>query len=96
MFEKCLSFQLKYAYESYARTEEQIEFKLKSEQERLKQQPQAEDSVKIWTKALADFMNLAHYRGTLEQVETFKMFFRTSKSYYSAEEMPEQKLFSFD
>lgn len=96
MFEKHLSFSLKYAYESYAKTQEQIEFKLKSEQERLKQQSQAEDSVKIWTKALQDFNRLAIDKGTPEELETFKMFFHTAKSYYSAEEMPQTKLFSFD
>jgi hypothetical protein len=95
MFEKHLSFQLKYAYESYARTLEHIELKLKSETERLKVQQHAKDSVQIWTKALADFKQLAGGKGTTEELETFKMFFHT-KSYYTAEEMPQTKLFSFD
>lgn len=96
MFEKYLSFQLKYAYESYARTREHIQLKLNSELERAKEQD-AEDTVQIWKKAFQDFERLAKGQGTTEELETFKLFFHTSKTYNSAEEMPRQtKLFSLD
>lgn len=95
MFEKHLSFQLKYAYDSYARTQHEIELKLKSELERLERQSSASGVVEIWTKALQDFKQLASGKGRPEQIETFNMFFN-KKSYYSAEETPQTKLFSLD
>lgn len=98
MFEKHLSFQLKYAYESYARTFREIELKLLSERERAKQPQQAEhanEMIQIWTKAKQDFKRLAIGDGKPKEVETFKMFFN-KKGYNSAEEMPQTKLFSLD
>lgn len=98
MFEKYLSFHLKYAYESYARSLYDIEAKLRSEVERSQlpgpQHLHAEEMIQIWTKALLDFKRLIKGNGTPEELETFNMFFN-KKSYNSTEES-QAKLFSFD
>ena len=98
MYEKHLSFQLQYAYESYARSLHDIVLKLMSELERVKQPEQAEhanEMIKIWTKAKEDYKRLVSGNGTPKELETFKIFFN-KKGYNSAEEMPQTKLFSFD
>lgn len=97
MFEKHLSFHLKYAYESYARSLYDIEAKLRSEVERSQQPTQrthANEMIEIWTKALLDFKRLIKRNGTPQEIETFNMFFN-KKPYNSAEES-QTKLFSFD
>lgn len=97
MFEKHLSFQLRYAHESYARTYLAIKAKLESELERAKQPAQREhatEMITIWTKALQDFKRYAKDIGTPEELETFNMFFN-KKSYNTAEEC-QTKLFSLD
>lgn len=98
MFEKYLSFHLKYAYESYARSLYDIEAKLRTEVERSQQPgPQylhAEEMIQIWTKALLDFKRLIKGNGTTEEIETFNLFF--NKKPYSTAEESQTKLFSLD
>ena len=89
MFEKHLSFALKYAHESYARTHLAIKAKLQSELSR-----GDPETIAIWTKAYKDFKRLANGSGSSEEVQTFNMFFNT-KSYNTAEES-QTKLFSLD
>ena len=76
MFEKYLSFHLRYAYESYARTEKQIRAKLISEQERIRLGQDAKDTEHIFATALAHYRSLYTGVGTPEQIETFNMFFK--------------------
>lgn len=98
MFEKHLSFHLKCAYDSYARSLYDIEAKLRSEVERSQEQPSqrrhANEMIEIWTKALLDFKRLIKANGTPEEIETFNMFF--NKKPYNSVEESQTKLFSFD
>lgn len=116
LFEDHLSFYLKYAHEAYAKTEQAIQAKLTSEEERLKywdriilkkrmevmehplsQRRHADEMIRIWKNALNDYRRLKDGTGSPEEVQAFNLHFASSTpTYYTAEETPQQKLFSLD